>query len=470
MKSIAITLLISFSILSTAHQQNVRQFHQLLAEQIKTIPDDFRVITENQHITRGLPQETAHTLFMVYMAADNNLHYFAWNNIKQMASIGSNKNLKIVVQLNEPGNNKKTQRYLIEKNKAILLNEKDINAGKKLNTGDPQTLIDFCTDTIKKFPAQHIVLSLWDHGSGCLDPLKAKTANLQELFQLNPSDMMLELNRDCEFINRIDTGDCRGICFDETYNSYLSNQKLDYALKTICTKTQRKFDIIGLDACMMQMVEFGTLLQPYTTYMVGSQEVELGAGWNYKYVLTPFSQGVLSPEQLSKHIVQCYQKTYSHITHDYTLSAANLQLLPGLTKNINETSTLLMDCLNRQQQKSVKKTLLTCRSKKFCTCFDEPSYIDLGNFYQNILARVDEFKISGNKNIIQQIKDKLNEGTSLIKKIIIDNVKGKNLKRATGLSVYFPEKRLHHSYAKAPFATKKWIDLVQLFITKSETP
>jgi len=39
------------------------------------------------------------------------------------------------VQLNEPGNHKKTQRYLIEKNKAILLNEKDINAGKKLNNG-----------------------------------------------------------------------------------------------------------------------------------------------------------------------------------------------------------------------------------------------------------------------------------------------------------------------------------------------
>ena len=35
--------------------------------------------------------------FMVYIAADNDLRAFAANNIKQMASVGSNQNINIVI-------------------------------------------------------------------------------------------------------------------------------------------------------------------------------------------------------------------------------------------------------------------------------------------------------------------------------------------------------------------------------------
>jgi len=471
MKKIALYALVCLCVqlhASNKEKNNViRKFHILLQQQTDTDLQEFQIIPEDQYVTRTTKKsDSTDTLFLVYMAADNNLHYFAWNNIKQMATVGSNQNVKIVIQLNEPGAHKKTQRYLIEKNKAILLNQEQVAAGKKFNTGDPQTLIEFCNESIQRFPSKHIVLVLWDHGTGYLDPLKAKTSNLYDLFELNPADMMLELNRKHEFMERFDPqGDCRGICFDETYHSYLSNQKLDYALKSICKKTQRKFDIIGTDACIMQMVEFGALIAPYANLMVGSEEVELGAGWNYKHVLRPFQEQTLSPKELAKHIVHCYQKTYARITHDYTLSALDLTQHHKLIENVNDTGTLLVNCLKKQKNKSTEKAILQSRMRKNCACFDEPSYVDLGHLYFNLKKNLPNIALYDSENLLIDLAKKLTEGLEIIKAIILANVTGKNIKNAQGISIYLPEKRIHPSYAKTPFSqTNNWGQLVHEFI------
>jgi len=438
-------------------------FFRMLCNKTETIKRDYIVSQEASTIKE---HKKSDWLLMVYMAADNNLNYFAWHNIKQMATSGSNDNITIVIQLNEPGANKKTQRYLIEQNKALLLNEAQVATGQKCNTGDPQTLINFCTEVIQQFPANHIALVLWDHGTGYLDPFKAKVINPQELFKLNPSDMMLELNRTEEdLIEQINCdGHPRGICFDETYHSYLTNQKVDYALKNICTKMNRKFDIIGLDACLMQMLEFGCLLQPYAEFMVGSQEVELGAGWNYKYVLAPFCERSFNSQELAEHIVVCYQKAYSRVTHDYTLSSARLREVPALAQNIQTVSLLLQDCLHNQINTSVKSTIASCRAKKNCTCFDEPSYIDLGHFYKNILSNLGNLRVK-NQQTIEQLRTEINKGLAILESLITAKVTGKNLIGAHGLSIYFPEKIIHGSYPKTPFAaTNNWVNFIQEFV------
>ncbi len=403
-------------------------------------------------------------LFIVYMAADNNLHYFAWSNIKQMASLGSNEQVKIVVQLQEPGAQKKTQRYLIEQNKALLLNQDQVAAGQKLDSGSAQTLIDFCSDAIDRFPARHVALIFWNHGTGCLDPLRSRVLCINEHFRLNPVNMMLELNRSDAFVDSIDQG-LRAICFDETYHSYLSNQKIMHALQEICKKRGGKLDIIGLDACMMQMLEVGTLLQPYAHYMVGSQEVELGAGWNYKHILAPFAERALTPAELSSHIVASYQKVYSRITHDYTLSAINLDALPVLERAVNDVGAQLTTCLDFQINHSVKRTLAQCRSKRMCTHFDEPSYVDLGHVCQNILSTIGQFSVNAHQDAVAGVRAGVQQVLALLPQVIFANVVGKNLPGATGLSIYFPENRMHTSYPQAPFAQQnKWMQMLARFL------
>jgi hypothetical protein len=148
--------------------------------------------------------------------------------------------------------------------------------------------------------------------------------------------------------------------------------------------------------------------------MVGSQEVELGAGWNYKYILTPFGEKSFSADEFAAHIVACYQKTYSHITHDYTLSAVDLARLPALADSVNSTSSLLQNCLHNQLDKSVKTVLANCRAKGNCTCFDEPSYVDLGHLYKNILSKVNLFSLSTSTQIIDKLISELQRGNQLL--------------------------------------------------------
>ena len=86
---------------------------------------------------------------VVFMAADNNLHRYAEYNIKQMELTGSNENINILVQINTPGSSNITQRYLIEKGKKTLITTPGQTPTQKLDSGNPQTLIDCVTWAMK---------------------------------------------------------------------------------------------------------------------------------------------------------------------------------------------------------------------------------------------------------------------------------------------------------------------------------
>lgn len=42
-----------------------------------------------------------------------------------------------------------------------------------------------------------------------------------------------------------------------------------------------KLDIIGFDACLMAMYEVGSVMAPYANYLLGSELLEPGTGWDY---------------------------------------------------------------------------------------------------------------------------------------------------------------------------------------------
>jgi hypothetical protein len=402
---------------------------------------------------------------MVYIAADNNLNTFAWGTIRQLAK-GANENMNIIVQLSEPGRQKKTERYLIEKNNAILLNKENT---KKLDSGDPQTLIDFGAWVIQNYPAENYMLDLSDHGSGIIDLDRhlSRLINPTELFVLNPSNLMLELDRSISFLDFFGkhNEEVRGICFDENFQSYLNNQKLDYALKKICEcEPNFKFKIIGLDACLMQMIEIGSLVKPYTDILVASPEVELGPGWRYDTLLKPFSIKNLDPISFAKHIVKTYEQTYSNITNDFTLSALDLKYIENLEKNLSSVAELLIESLINQKDSSIKNIIKICKKN---ISFEEPSYIDLTSFYENLIINLNRFIYANSKgaDLLKKLENELKDGIKILKSTILENVCGNNIKYSKGISVYFPEKTIHNSYIKTSFAqSNQWVSLLLHYI------
>lgn len=418
------------------------------------------------------PKKKKKWTFIVYMAADNDLKGFAARNIKQMSGIGSSDCLNIAVHLDirTKENKKITRRYFVEKNKVTLVNEND-PATQAMDSGDAKTLISCCSWAIQQYPADYYALIFWNHGTGFLDPGTGRIINPLELFTFNPSTNKLELDRTLGFLDFISSPeDSRGICWDDTTGNYLTNQKLDSALQTICSTylKNKKFDIIGFDACLMAGIEIIDLTKKYAHVMVASQEVELGAGWNYELALAPFSKGCPDVKTLASNIVNTYADTYNKITNDYTLSAVDLDQIAPLEEKIDAIALLLIECLRKQKNGSVKKTIKACKSKQLCTHFDEPTYIDLHHFLTNIQTSLGHFSLinSADELIIKNdLSKKIKEACDLIKKLAFANVAGNNLSKAQGISIYLPEINIHYSYRQTSFAASNaWLALITQYL------
>jgi hypothetical protein len=430
------------------------------------LPDKTRA-----HETKA-PEKKPWTI-IIYMAADNDLRNFATRNLKQMSSIGSTEHINIVVHLDIriSGNVKTTRRYVIEKDKVLHVNANESDT-QLMDSGDPATLISCCEWAIRDYPAHEYALIFWNHGAGIIDPERGRIINPAELFNFNPSINKLELDRSVAFLDlvRNTQQDQRGICWDETTGNYLSNQKLEFALKKICTNFLggKKLSIIGFDACLMSMLEVGNLVQPYAQIMVGSQEVELGTGWNYAHVLYPFMQQTLTKFEFATHIVHMYEKTYKSVTYDYTQSAIDLDAMAALEQSVHEVSALLLDAIPHQTHNSVKNAIKEARKKNNCTHFDEPSYIDLHHLFSNIINQIPSMTLQNNKHeqgFRKDLKRALETSLDCIINAVIANVCGKNLQHATGLSIYFPERRTHPSYLLTRFAqSNDWARLVGQFV------
>ena len=416
---------------------------------------------------------------VIYIAADNDLHPFAWKNIKQMESIGSNENVNVIVQLNTPGYFNPTKRYIIKNGKRLLVPAEGAAPSQKLNSGNPHTLIDCVAWAMKHYPADNLVLNLWDHGSGVYDPGTAKVINSLDLFRFNETTNLLDLDRTIGYTQLINEYEddaqeyrqnCRGICFDETFKSYMTNQDLKFALSEIQNKVLngKKIGVLWFDACLMAMLEIANFCKDHVDYLVGSEEVEFASGSNYELALKPFINKSLTTREFACHIVNSYEKAYQHITRDYTQSAIDLSGIAQLEANVSLVAGQILWALKDQRNNSVTKLLQQCKARPFCACFEEPSYIDLRNFYMNLQANLKNISltnVSKEASLKLTLTRLLDQGINLINNTVIANKVGSNLQRACGISIYFPERGMFNSYPKCNFAqTNNWSSMLTQYL------
>jgi hypothetical protein len=434
----------------------------------KTELDSLPIITTDYQLAKTTTKEWT---FIVYIAADNDLRRFAGTNIRQMAAIGSNHNINILVHLDIriTPQNKTTRRYYIDKEQVIYVNENDPNTAS-MDSGDPQTLISACKWGIENFPAKNYALVLWNHGTGALNPDIRHIVHPHELFSYNPTTHKMELDRSISFFDFINAqATNRGICWDYSTGNYLDDQKVDYALSYVQKNylNGAKFDLIAFDACLMGMIEVTNLYKPYAKYIVAAQEVVLGTGFPYDLMLAPFEKNCPDAPTLAALMVQAFKQKYTNITNDFTLSAIDLEKTGALENTIDTTASLLCKCIAAQSDNSVKNALAIARQKNLVTHFHEPSYVDLHHILANMYAHTQDFQFKNPEHepLKNELRSALENGMQLIHSCVLANATGKNLSAAQGISIYFPENRLHSSYAKSGFAqSNHWFNFIQQFL------
>lgn len=410
---------------------------------------------------------------LIYIAADNDLDIFADRNIKQMMQVGASEYLNIVLCVNtseKKYSTKTTKIISIEKNNARIL--KKTTLPQYTDSGKSETLVDFCTYAIEEFPAHNYVLIFWDHGTGALDPFVRRQLPTSDLFLFNPEP---DSSNPPHYLDNLALTNnfrppLKAICFDDSTGNFLTEKTITTALRQICKGPLqgKKFDIIGFDACLMAMIETAFSIKDFANIMIASQEVELGAGWNYKKVFTPFLFQNLSPQEFGKHIVKAYAKTYNFID-DFTLSCIDLTKIDPLVKNIQQLAQFLHSRCTQKSNTHFFDLVKASRHKHSCTHFDEPDYIDMHHFYKNLLHNVAHPSFCNNNPSTQEIDDLkriLTEGMDLMQQTVIMRSAGQYFPEAQGLSIYFPEHAIHRSYKSNKFATHSyWLSFLKSYFS-----
>jgi hypothetical protein len=269
-------------------------------------------------VSASIPAEAqtpAEWLIMVYMDGDRPVSdtcYFSLEepgitDINEM-ELGISESVTVVVQFDrglcDTSNDgwDTTRRYLIAPDRTEetgdykKIDSQLIEDIGEANMGDPETLIDFAAWASSSFPAKRRALILWNHGSGWIDSYPQENST-----------------------------PIKSICVDN-YDE-LTMKELDYAMSTIAS--QHPIDLLGFDACLMQMIEVAYELKDYAPVIVGSEEVEPGTGWTYDTIVQEAKYAYAS-EDLARTIVESYEGTSTS-----TLSAIRTNELPYVVESLN---------------------------------------------------------------------------------------------------------------------------------------
>lgn len=368
---------------------------------------------------------TARWTWLVYMAGDNNLEGAGYDDLKEMQQVGSTPAVNVIVQFDTEKN--KTTRYRVEKKKLTVL--KNL-AG--VDCGDPRVLTDFLKWGVKRFPADHYLVDVWNHGGGWenlppdydYDSIRmAKPQRGARLLHLKRAVFRTTIGK----IHRRSAA-ARAIAIDCGSHDYLDNQELRKALAK-ALPGGRKFDIFGCDACLMNMVEICYEMKDTAAYMVGSEETEPGAGWPYADILRPLvATPGMAPADLAKLIVNEYGTWYRKSGEAATQSALDLTRIQPVTDAVNGLAQALLADLN-----AAAGTVSLARDK--AQKFEMPEYIDLGDFCRQLAQRV-----SGHAKIVTAAKHVLHVlapaagGGFIVQNAVV----GRAVQRSSGVSIYFP--------------------------------
>lgn len=180
------------------------------------------------------------------------------------------------------------------------------------NMADAATLREFINYGYMNYDAGYYDLVLWNHGGGAV----------------------------------------LGYGADENYDyDTLSVAEINDALKgTKLVAEGEKFEWIGFDACLMGMLEVADMTADYADYLIASEEVEAGAGWDYGCLKTLSDGKHFEGEEAADVIITAYSKFYEEqqqYTPDYTLSCLDLSktdvVVESLEQFVNTAAVELQD-------------------------------------------------------------------------------------------------------------------------------
>ena len=421
--------------------------------------------------TKPTPPAIAEWTILVYMAGDNNLDSFGGKDLLEMKRIGSTDKVHVVVQRDSASQG--AHRYYMSKGTDIKKDE--LSALGEINTGDPAVLEDFLTWGLAKYPAKRSMAVLWNHGNGWDDTDIYQAAKDRGLKPMPaPKDdarrsgggstfssgfavrraVKTPRARGSFFVTAFETkevgGQRRAIAFDDKAQDFLDSVELKNVFASVAKKQKKKFDVIGMDACLMSMVENGLQVQGAGDVFCGSQEIEPGNGWPYDRILKELtSKPTMTGKELTSVIVKEFVASYTK-AEAVTQSAFDLAALTAVRKAADALGERLVKGLSDPSDLALEGAL--ARARRFSQKYEHPDYVDLWDF----TAKLAPLWPACGKDVsaVQQ---------AITKCVFANSAPHPNVSQSHGLSIYLPVDRVNDLYAKLDFASGGWAKFLKAF-------
>ncbi|MBN2843567.1 MAG: hypothetical protein JXM68_10775 [Sedimentisphaerales bacterium] len=269
---------------------------------------------------------------MVYIDGDNNLEPYALSDFLEMASIGSDMNVNIVVMLDRiAGYSSAYDNWTDARRGGIDFGDTPVSSwGTVLgeaNMGDPAVLEDFVLWAHQSYPSDKTMLVLWNHGGGWSEYF-ASVAMAEAITRTGslPTEKEPEIEK--------------AICQDFTSSDELTLSELREVLDRLSVREGVDIDILGMDACLMAMVEVVGEIRNNASMFIGSEVKEPGDGWPYDLFINDLQYNPrMSLAELGHTVVQRY---CNYFQSDVALSAIDLSKVETLLASVDALADSLM--------------------------------------------------------------------------------------------------------------------------------
>jgi hypothetical protein len=360
--------------------------------------------------------------FLVYMVADNNLEPFALDDLIEMAQVGSGANLNIVVQIDraqgydESGLGTLPNWTSTKRLRVTPGGLEQISDLGEVNMGATQTLSDFITWGVKTYPADRHALIFWDHG-----------------------------------------GAWPGFGGDDSTqdNDLLSIAELKAGIKAgMDAANLKQFSLIGYDACLMSTYEVALAMRPFGEYLLASEELEPGHGWDYRSLQVLKQNPASTPVTLGQQIIQGFQgqAQAEDTAANITLALTDLYALDDLVRAVDQLAAVYPSGANA--------TLATAfgRGRASALKFGEgpdasqsTHMVDLGHLAEQVATQATQATQA--RSMVQ----------AALAKAVVAKTHGPQTAKAAGLSIYFPPQS---AYYDSDYAALKEVAIWRGFLNR----
>lgn len=363
---------------------------------------------------------------LTYLNGFNSLDSFGYSNMNDMEKVGSTARVHVVSQWASLQTKEVHRIYVNKDSDPTHVTSPVVENLGQIDMGDYRSLVEFVKWAVKKYPAEHYFVNVWNHGNGWH-------------FSKNQGGVTT-----------------RDLSYDDLSGNKITTEQLGIAMSDISREIGQKVDIFGSDSCLMAMAEVVGEMKGSVAHFVGSEEVEPADGWPYEKFLARINTGEKkSAAEVSEILAKAYSDSYER-GRQATLSGMDLAQYGTL-------ATAVRDLGEAMKAQSVAARQKIFQAMTRAQSFTNDDYKDLGDFVDQISA---DPATGIRPEVLVGVK-------TALKLFVTSNHTTTDMARAQGVSIWFPSSAWQFDSYKDRYKALNfnqdtaWIDAITATLTAS---